>query len=136
MISTVQPSHQVAGKINPSERLTNQHSREHCPKAINCQLCAKSFVNHHNLEIHLLKDHEQPKEFKCTQCDMTFMTEWRLEKHGKSHMSRFPAKTCYYFNNEQDCPFQSVGCEFRHELSRQCRYATSCRKTKCQFRHC
>ena len=33
------------------------------------------------------------------------------------------------------CPYQEVGCMFRHELSPQCKYKSTCNRKLCQYQH-
>ena len=42
------------------------------------------------------------------------MTAWRLRKHKRLHTQMF-TKTCKYFEGNKACPFEVLGCKFKHE---------------------
>ena len=44
-------------------------------------------------------------------------------------------KCCHYFNNEKLCPFEEIGCMFRHAESKNCRFKQLCKIKLCQFQH-
>ena len=44
------------------------------------------------------------------------------------------AKFCHYFSNGKCCPFDAIGCMFRHEMSQKCNLE-SCRDKLCQNQH-
>ena len=44
-------------------------------------------------------------------------------------------KFCHYFNNDKECPFETLGCMFKHQDAPQCKYSDKCLKTLCQFKH-
>ena len=44
-------------------------------------------------------------------------------------------KYCHYFNNSKHCPFEEVGCMFKHEISKNCRFQKHCKNKLCQFQH-
>ena len=79
---------------------------------IKCRLCDKKFSKNCELERNIFDDHDF-KPFKCEKCDKTFVLRWRLRKHLSGHETKIK---CYYFNNGKDCPFEMIGCKFRHEL--------------------
>ena len=60
--------------------------------------------------------------------------KWRLDKHEKAHTLE-NIKFCHYFNNEKNCPYEEVGCMFKHEQSQVCRYKDNCSNKLCQFHH-
>ena len=43
-------------------------------------------------------------------------------------------KYCYYYNNDKFCPYDELGCKFRHEVSIPCKFR-ECKNILCQFRH-
>ena len=44
-------------------------------------------------------------------------------------------KACHYFNNGKKCPFEVIGCKFRHVISAKCPLGKSCQRKMCQFTH-
>ena len=42
---------------------------------------------------------------------------------------------CHYFNNNKVCPFNDIGCMFKHSESDKCRFGENCQFKLCQFRH-
>ena len=44
------------------------------------------------------------------------------------------APFCHFYNNGKPCPFQEIGCMFRHENSGQCK-TRLCTRKLCQFQH-
>ena len=44
-------------------------------------------------------------------------------------------KYCHYFNNSKHCPFEEVGCMFKHAVSENCRFKKNCKIKLCQFQH-
>ena len=78
---------------------------------IKCKECGKAFAKTFQLEKHL-EEHEKNKQFKCEICGKEFFLQWRLNKHMGMHSS--PPKACRYFANNQECPYEHVGCMFLH----------------------
>ena len=95
-----------------------------------CKVCGKSFMENHELEAHL-KTHNEMQPFSCDKCEKKFYLKWRLEKHRGSHYTK---KLCHYYNNQKACPYEDIGCMFRHEVSSLCRFST-CNNILCQYRH-
>ena len=58
-------------------------------------------------------------------------TKWRLRKHLNVHDTD---RYCHYFNNQMVCPFEEIGCKFRHEQSSFCKFR-KCENKLCPFRH-
>lgn len=50
-----------------------------------CQACDKVFKNRRLLNIHIRKDHLMEREFKCSECDMSFFRSTVLKKHMVKH---------------------------------------------------
>ena len=48
-------------------------------------------------------------------CNKDFYLKWRLEKHISVHSEN--TRVCHYFSHKQKCPFEQIGCKFRHEDS-------------------
>ena len=44
-------------------------------------------------------------------------------------------KCCHFFNNGKVCPFEEIGCKFKHVESKECRYGQNCFMKMCQFKH-
>ena len=63
------------------------------------------------------------------------MIKWRLEKHMNMHRENANLKYCHYFNNIMTCPYSYLGCMFKHEESRACKFKDKCSKDLCQFQH-
>ena len=60
--------------------------------------------------------------------------KWRLAKHELAHNS-LSLKYCHNFNNGKHCPYEEVGCTFKHEPSKKCWFQTHCSNKFCQFQH-
>ena len=56
-----------------------------------------------------------------------------VKKHTESHSVK--TKYCHYFNNNLPCPYENIGCKFKHEVSPQCKFESLCNSNLCQFRH-
>ena len=110
-----------------------QHQKEKHIKVSDvkkCNKCDKTFKENHELENHLKTEHEI-ENFKCDKCDKTFVLKWRLRKHMSVHET---TKYCHYYNNDKFCPYDELGCKFRHEVSIPCKFR-ECKNILCQFRH-
>ena len=118
-------------RFNSRENL-NAHKKSEHPKKINCKYCDDIFDQTYKLEKHLEK--HKNKEFKCEQCEKQFHLEWRLKKHQISHELK-TMKNCHYFNNEKPCPFEEIGCMFRHEKSDKCKFNKLCKNKLCPYQH-
>ena len=99
-----------------------------------CKLCSKRFKKCNELESHIKNCHENYREFKCDQCEKTFVLEWRLKKHINLHTDD-NVQRCHYFNNKKNCPFEELGCKFLHAPSDFCRLGLSCQRRLCPQRH-
>ena len=53
-----------------------------------------------------------------------------MELHGNEKR-----KNCHYYNNNKDCPYEKIGCKFRHILSKMCRFGLSCKVHLCPYQH-
>ena len=56
-----------------------------------------------------------------------------MEKHTSDH--RVDIKFCHYYNNDKPCPYDKVGCKFKHENAPECRFNLRCTFKLCQFTH-
>ena len=91
-----------------------------------CKLCENTFEKNSDLEIHL-KTHSEVEHFKCNKCEKVCYLEWRLKKHLEAHDQNVE-NFCYFYNNEEFCPYEEVGCMFLHANSPQCIFQNNCRK--------
>ena len=108
------------------------HISEKHPMQIKCKICSETFDKTHKLEVHL-KKHDIDR-FKCKTCDKIFQLKWRLDKHEMAH-DLSHCKFCHYYNNSEECPYEEVGCMYKHETSPNCKFKSLCRNKLCQFRH-
>ena len=44
-------------------------------------------------------------------------------------------KFCHYFNNKKNCPYEEIGCMFKHAKSDDCWFKERCRNKLCQYAH-
>ena len=100
----------------------------------NCESCGEKFSTRSEMEIHLLNLHQKEKIHKCNECDSSFLLQWRLKEHIKTH-SQLQVRICHYFNNNSECPFNQVGCKFKHIEARLCKFREKCKVKLCQYRH-
>ena len=121
-------------KTFQSNKSLKKHVSENHPLSINCKTCKDSFTRICDLEVHIKTEHETSPDYKCDQCDKTFVLKWRLQKHKQNHAST-ELKKCYYFNNNIACPFEDLGCMFPHELSGACKFDSKCSTKLCPYQH-
>ena len=110
----------------------SDHIRKEHPKVHNCDNCDEKFDDSWKLELHM-KTHKSITPLKCNICEKLFYVNWRLKKHIASHSES--NKCCHYFNNGKLCPFEDVGCKYKHEDSQKCKFNNNCRFKLCQFKH-
>ena len=91
---------------------------------VHCDLCNAKFKVISNLEKHIKRNHEDYQTHDCERCSKTFVTKWRLQKHAKMHHYT-KLRHCRYFRNEIVCPFDELGCKFRHDTETQDRTSQS-----------
>ena len=115
-------------KIDLKKHVQDKH-RE-VQKEKNCRICGEVFAENYELENHL-RSHQESERFRCDQCGKVFYLEWRLKKHSDVHKT---TKYCHYYNNGKTCPFELIGCKFKHEQSPICKFKV-CYNRLCQFRH-
>ena len=101
-------------------------------RGIKCNLCKRTFARNCDLEIHM-DEHEKEKKYRCNSCEKTFHLQWRRNKHEKSHKET-DVKLCRYFGNQEPCPYEEIGCMFRHDQSIFCR-TKDCTNLLCPFSH-
>ena len=96
----------------PSMRNLKKHIKRSHPKEIECQHCEQTFSNNFELENHA-DEHKLEKHFNCDICGKEFYLEWRLSKHETVHHE--DTKPCRYSSSRRKCPFEAIGCKFRHD---------------------
>ena len=96
-----------------------------------CKDCNKEFTRNSDLEKHL-EEHKNIKEFKCDKCGKEFFLKWRLSKHEEIHHEN--SKFCHFFNNGKVCPYEDIGCMYKHALAGKCKFSV-CENNLCQFEH-
>ena len=109
------------------------HLKEKHKPEIKCNMCGEMFNLLFELENHL-KKHDEVETLKCNICEKIFYMKWRLKKHEEAHKLS-NVKFCHYFNNNKVCPFEEIGCMFKHAFSEECKFKKQCRNNLCQFRH-
>ena len=109
-----------------------RHIKTNHPRIYNCKQCGESFAASWNLEKHM-KSHDNVKLFKCNICEKDFVMKWRLEKHVNSHKEQ--TRWCHFFNNFKTCPFDDVGCIFKHQESPECKFDKHCNVKLCAYKH-
>ena len=115
--------------VGPSlkEQIKTRHS-----KTYECEFCDDTFTESWKMEEHL-EHHGNERPFKCSICEKGFYMKWRMEKHISDH--RADIKFCHYFNSDKPCPYDKVGCRFKHETAPECRFNLKCTFKLCQFTH-
>ena len=78
-----------------------------------CKKCDETFSLTCDLEKHMVTVHGASKSYSCDICTKTFYLEWRLKKHLEVHKDG--VKPCKYNKTGQICPYDEVGCKFKHE---------------------
>ena len=120
------------GKVFKNKSEMRNHVISDHPKIYICDTCGEEFNLSWKMEIHM-REHREKKKLECDQCDKVFVISWRLEKHKKVHEEN--TKSCHYYNNSKVCPYEDLGCMFKHEESANCRFERNCRFKLCQFKH-
>ena len=113
-----------------SERLKPDNSLN----SLTCKLCDETFDKYVDLENHIKSCHEKHSVFECEQCKKGFVVKWRLKKHMRLHAD-INIKTCHYFNNSKNCPYEELGCMFRHSVGKKCNFGLKCTRRLCPHRH-
>ena len=104
----------LVNDTNDTKRLEEGlYEKDFNPKK--CNLCGDTFKNISELEKHIKEKHDEYDTFECETCGKKFVTNFRLEKHVKMHLN-VAIKTCHYFRRRKPCPYENLGCKFRHEL--------------------
>ena len=122
--------------FHSEEDLRRHDNSKHCKRPIICNSCEKTFSKSSDLEDHLEEEHKVEKSFSCEECNMQFMLKWRLNKHMSIHKDKgVNIRFCHYFNNFKPCPFEKLGCMFKHETAPSCNFKDKCSNILCQFQH-
>ena len=103
-------------KTFPSQDGMEKHFKDLHTRKIKCKLCDETFKSNHELEHHV-EVHAIEKEFKCDVCAKEFYLEWRFKVHKSVHLQT--TKVCKYFASNKICPFEPVGCKFKHDETRK-----------------
>ena len=85
---------------------------------IKCNLCILKFRNTSELEKHIKWEHAGYESFECESCKKKLLTKFRLKKHMKMHLN-VNTKICHYYKGNKSCPYDELGCKFRHKLDIQ-----------------
>ena len=122
-------------KKNLMRHVKESHSTTTTDQEKECRICKQTFSKNSELEVHMNKSHSDSTQFKCEVCGKAFVLKWRLDKHKDIHNKEVNIKHCHYYNNEKECPFENIGCMFRHTESKECKYRRSCKIKLCQYKH-
>ena len=82
-----------------------------------------------DIDEHILKCHNPSRQYKCSQCEIIFLSEHGQKMHDKMHRLNWNVKFCHYYNNSQVCPHEVFGCRFIQSDAKICRFGKNC--TKC-----
>ena len=104
-------------------------------KSYKCNHCNYKARTVSGIDEHIQSRHETENVLHCDTCDKTFKSELRLKIHKNIHQSKKPIRFCHYHNNDKYCPFEQLGCKFKHEYSEFCLFKDKCNRKLCQFRH-
>ena len=99
-----------------------------------CPHCEEKFSTQTNMENHIDQVHDR-QNFNCDKCEKTFVSEWRLKIHHKTHVLNLVTRNCHFFNSNKPCPFERLGCKFNHKYSKSCKFGLQCTFKMCQFKH-
>ena len=102
---------------------------------VKCDHCDMQFDSNSSIEMHL-NNLKMTRQFKCSECETSFHTQWRLIKHKKIHQSSSKKRNCHFYNSGKICPFEELGCKFVHEYSDKCKLGDKCTFHMCHFKHC
>ena len=117
-------------KVKQEKHDVNKSSYD---KPFTCDHCEDEFDLSWKLEQHMT-NHQESKKYSCSQCAKTFCMEWRLRKHTSLHDNIY-RKKCHFYNNDKKCPYEEIGCMYKHELAGKCDLGLKCKRKLCQFQH-
>jgi hypothetical protein len=89
--------------------------------------CCRKFLRNCDYEKHL-ESHDVHKNFGCNLCDKKFFLQKHMAVHDES------TKSCHFFNYGKLCPYENIGCMFRHVKAGKCTFA-NCMNSLCQYDH-
>ena len=124
---------QECGEVFLKKLEVRNHVKKDHPKTISCDCCDSSFHESWEYEVHL-ESNSKAKDKKCDVCGKEFFLEWRFKQHMNVHHNPY-VKSCHYYNNNKVCPFEPVGCKFKHVKSKQCKNQTNCKNKLCPLQH-
>ena len=122
------------GKYFPNKLCLRKHVKQDHPKTFKCETCDALFTESWQLETHLESHTIKAKENKCDICGKEFFLKWRFKQHMNVHQNP-NIKPCHYFNNNKACPFEPIGCKFKHVEAIQCKNKTTCKNKLCPLQH-
>jgi len=96
-----------------SKKSLKKHVKTQHPARIQCDFCDENFETNFDLETHVEDEHQAKKNFKCEVCNKDFFLQWRFDKHKSVHLET--TKACHFNSSKKFCPFQRIGCKFRHD---------------------
>ena len=79
-------------KQNKNVDLKLHSKTKHNTLSVNCNFCKMVFSKKCDVELHLETEHNIKKEFKCDECEMSFVMRWRLQKHMGKHEQKTISK--------------------------------------------
>ena len=118
-----------------SNKILKDHIKKMHSQSKKCKFCEETFVKCSDLEEHLQNFHYDATQYECEDCGKKIVLEWRMKKHKILHEESASIKYCHYFNNKTVCPYEKIGCMFRHNQSRECKFGKQCHIKLCQFQH-
>ena len=118
-----------------SKNKMSDHIKKNHSQTKKCKFCEETFLKCSDLEEHLQNFHSDATQYECEDCGKKFVFEWRMKKHKTLHEESASIKYCHYFNNKIECPYKKIGCMFRHNQSRKCKFGKHCHIQLFQFQH-
>ena len=97
----------MSGKF-PAKNILRNHKAICQSKIIDCKVCTKIFSKNNELKAHIKSEHKEVEKFYCKKCEMTFVFNWRFEKHTKMQKENQNSKSSHYFNNGKKCTFPYI----------------------------
>ena len=107
--------HKKSRKTVPCDNFNMKNMKKFDSKQLKCNNCENRFTTFSELELHIKEKHDNFQGENCEQCGKMFVTAWRLRKHMRIHSQLF-TKTCKYFEANIVCPFEELGCKFKHDV--------------------
>ena len=95
-------------KLELRSHVKTEHQKTFC-----CDICDVVFNESWKLETHLETHSNKIKEHKCEVCGKEFFLLWRFKQHMNVHQNP-NVLTCRYNKHNKVCPYDQVGCKFKH----------------------